>query len=107
MLLDHDQARLAQALGWNPEKTYSVNITDVWISRDVQISIGQQLKALCISYDLPYALLRDSLVQQLFWHEESGKLGLTIEVRDSKVESIYLEIPEDNWGFREKGGISQ
>lgn len=107
MRLNHDQLCHAKAFGWNPERTFSISITDVWISRDVQISIGRQLHGLCISYDLPYSLLRDNLIQQLFWHEETGRLGLTIEVRDSAVESIYLEIPQDHWGFREKESATQ
>ncbi|QJB55635.1 hypothetical protein [Pseudodesulfovibrio sp. zrk46] len=107
MFLNSAQSRHANALGWSPEKTFSVNITDVWISRDVQVSIGRQLNALCISYDLPYSMLREMLVQELFWHEESGRLGLSIEVRDSDVDSIYIEIPESHWGFREEQNATQ
>ncbi len=107
MHLNHDQVRYAKALGWNPERTYSVSITDVWISRDAQISIGNQIKALCISYDLPYSVLRDSLVQQLYWHEDAARLGMMIEVRDSNVESLYLEIPEKHWGFRQSDEETQ
>lgn len=107
MHLNHAQTEYAKAQGWNPEKTYAVTITDVWISRDVQISIGRHIKALCISYDLPYSMLRDNLVQEIFWHEESGRLGFLIQVRDSDVESMYVEIPEDHWGFREDGGKTQ
>lgn len=107
MHLNHEQTQHAKALGWNPEKTYSISITDVWISRDAQISIGNQVKALCISYDLPYSILRESLVQQLFWHEESGRLGMMIEVQGSSLESMYLEIPETHWGFRESDKTTQ
>lgn len=107
MHLNQEQANHVKALGWNPEKTYSVSITDVWISRDVQISIGRQLKALCISYDLPYSIMRDNLVQQLFWHEASGALGFMIEVRDSDVESLSLQIPADHWGFRKNDRATQ
>lgn len=107
MHLNPDQANHVKALGWNPEQTFSVSITDVWISKDVQISIGRQLKALCISFDLPYSMLRDRLVQELYWHETTGRLGLMIAVQDSKVESIYLQIPEDHWGFREDETATQ
>lgn len=101
MHLNKNQAHHAQALGWNPEKTYSVSITDVWISRDAQISIGRQIKALCISYDLPYSMLRDSLVQELFWCEETSQLGMLIAVRDSDIDSLTLHIPDGHWGFRD------
>jgi len=107
MFLNQEQTRHAKALGWSPEKTYSVNITDVWISKNVQISIGHQVKALCISYDLPYSILRESLAQQLFWHEDSGRLGLMIEIQGASVESMYLEIPEGHWGFREEKKATQ
>lgn len=107
MLLNQQQSAHAKALGWNPEKTFSVTITDVWISRDVQISIGRQIKALCISLDLPYSYLRESLVQELYWHEESGRLGMRIEVQGSCVESMYVEIPEGHWGFREEDAGTQ
>lgn len=96
-----------KALEWNPEKPFSINITDIWISRNAQISIGHQVKALCISYGMPYSYPRESLTQQVFWHEESGRLGMKIEVQDSCVESMYLEIPEGHWGFREKGKATQ
>lgn len=107
MYLSHDQAAHAKAMGWNPEQTFAVTVTDIWISRDVQISIGRQVKALCISFDLPYSMLRDRLVQNMFWHEGSGRLGIMIGVQDSNVESIYLEIPEDHWGFREDEKTTQ
>jgi len=102
MNLTQEQTGHAKALGWNPEKTFSVSITDVWISRDVQISIGHHVKALCISYGMPYSYLRESLVQEIYWHEESGRLGIMIEVQGSSVESMYLEIPDGHWGFREE-----
>lgn len=102
MPLTQEQAIHVRTLGWNPEKTFSINITDVWISRDAQISIGLQLKTLCISYDLPYSILRENLVQDLYWHEESDQLGLMIRVRDSHVESMYMQLPSSHWGFREK-----
>lgn len=101
MHLNHEQIRHAKAFGWNPETTYAVSITDIWISRDVQLSIGRQVKAMCISYGMPYSYLRESMVQQLFWHEESGRLGILIEVQGSSVESVYAEIPDNHWGFRE------
>ncbi len=107
MFLTHEQAQHAKALGWNPDKTYLVHISDVWISRDVQISIGRQLKALCISYGMPYSYLRESLVQELYWHEEAGHLGMMIEVQGACVESMYLEIPDGHWGFREKDKATQ
>lgn len=107
MLLTSRQAKHAEALGWNPDKTYSVSITDIWISRDAQISIGNQIKALCISYGLPYSMLRESLMQELYWHEESGRLGIMIEVQGSSVESMYLQIPEGHWGFREEDTATQ
>ncbi len=106
MILTSEQTQHVKALGWNPEKTYSVTITDVWISRDVQISIGRQLRGLCISYGLPYDMLRESLVQQLFWHEESNRLGMMIQVQGSSVESMYLEIPDGHWGFRKEEKVA-
>ncbi|MGL1863197.1 MAG: hypothetical protein OCC46_11800 [Pseudodesulfovibrio sp.] len=107
MHLNQEQVKHARALGWYPEKTYAISITDVWISRDVQISIGRQLRALCISYGLPYSYLRESLVQQLFWHEKSGCLGIMIELQGSSVDSMHLEIPEGHWGFREEETATQ
>jgi len=107
MLLTREQAEHVRTLGWSPENTFTVNITDVWISRDVQISIGRQLKALCISFDLPYSMIRDRLVQELYWHEASGRLGLMIGVEDSAVESLYIQIPEGHWGFRENDVATQ
>lgn len=107
MYLSREQAAHVRALGWNPHQAYAVSITDVWISRDAQVSVGRHLQALCISYDLPYSILREQLVQHLFWHEASGRLGMMIGVRDSGVESIYLELPDDHWGFRENERTTQ
>lgn len=107
MILTIEQQAHAKAMGWNPEKTYSVSVTDVWISRDVQISIGRQVKALCVSFGLPYSFLRDSMTQHLYWYETTGRLGVVIHVRGSDVETIHLEIPEGHWGFREKDRATQ
>jgi len=102
MPLTEKQVQHVITLGWAPAKTYSVSITDVWISKDVQISIGRQLHSLCASYDLPYGIVRDNLEPELFWHEESDQLGLTITVQDSNVDSMYLQVPSGHWGFKEK-----
>lgn len=107
MILTHEQATHARTLGWNPERTFSVSVTDIWISRDVQISIGRQIKAMCISYGLPYEYLRESLVQELYWNETSGRLAIVIHLRESNVESIHLEIPDGHWGFREEDRATQ
>lgn len=100
MSVNREQAKHVKALGWNPKSTYSVSVTDVWISKDAQIAIGRQVKALCVSLDLPYSLLRESLVQELYWDEQSGRLACIIHVQGSTVESIHLEIPKGHWGFR-------
>lgn len=102
MPLTQEQIQHVKALGWAPERTSSVSIADVWISKDVQISIGRQLHSLCESYGLPYCMLRDSLGQELYWHEESDQLGMMLGVRDSDVEYLYLQIPSGHWGFKEK-----
>lgn len=107
MRLNSTQAQHAEAFGWSSEKTFSISITDVWISRDAQISIGRQLKALCISLDLPYSLLRESLVQELFWYESADSLGMMIEVQGSTVDSLYLQIPDGHWGFRDEDASTQ
>lgn len=101
MLLNHEQKQHVKALGWNPKNTHPVTVADIWISKAVQISIGQQIKALCISLDLPYSLLRESLVQELYWDEKTGRLALVIHVQGSSVESIHMEIPKAHWGFRQ------
>lgn len=102
MPLTQEQILHVKALGWAPEKTYSISIADVWISKDVQIAIGRQLHSLCVTYDLPYCILRDRLGKELYWHEESDQLGMMIDVKDSSLESLYLQIPNDHWGFKER-----
>lgn len=102
MSVNHEQAKHVRALGWNPKNTHSVTTTDVWISKDVQLSIGRQIKALCISLDLPYSLLRESLVHEVYWDERSRRLAFVIHVQGSSVESIHLEIPKGHWGFRNR-----
>ena len=103
MPLTQKQIQHVKALGWAPQKTFPISVTDIWISKDVQISIGRQLHSLCEAFDLPYCMLRDSIGHELYWHEESDQLGMMIGVRDSSIESIYLQIPSGHWGFKEKG----
>ncbi len=103
MPLTQEQIQHVQALGWAPEHTSSIHISDVWMSRDVQISIGRQLNSLCATYDLPFCILRQNIGRELYWHEESDQLGLMLQVRDSHVESLYLQIPSGHWGFKEAG----
>lgn len=102
MPLTQEQIHHVKALGWAPENTFSVSITDVWISKDVQISIGRQLHSICESFDLPFSMLRGSIGHELYWHEESDQLGMMLGVPDSNIEYLYLQIPNGHWGFKEK-----
>ena len=101
MPLKQEQIQHAIALGWAPDKTFAISIADVWISKDVQISIGRQLHSLCATYDLPFCTLNRTLGRELYWHEESDQLGIMLQVPDSEVESMYLQIPSGHWGFKE------
>lgn len=103
MSLTQEQTQHVIALGWAPGKTFSVSVTDVWINKDVQVSIGRQLHSLCEAFGLPFCQVRSRIGYELYWHAESDQLGMMIEIKDSHIESMYLQVPSGHWGFKEKG----
>ncbi|WP_243544962.1 hypothetical protein [Pseudodesulfovibrio tunisiensis] len=101
MFLNAHQMEEAQAMGWNVDRTFSVAVTDVWITGQAQVSVGRHLQALCVAYGLSFAHMRERLTQEMYWHEDSGNLGIMLRLQGADIESFYAEIPSGQWGFRE------
>ena len=95
----------AEALGWLPQNILPVSISDIWISKDAQVSIGRQLQYLCTVYELPYPALRQKMGRRLYWHKETDRLGLILELETTAIRSMDLQIPKTHWGFKHTGRV--
>lgn len=89
------------------ERVYGVTITDVWISKLAQVSVGRQLMALSMSLGIPMNDLKGCLTRELYWHLDSDELGIMVRPDGTDVESMYVRIPKGEWGFREYCGAPQ
>lgn len=107
MHLTEEQAQTLAGMDVSPENVSCVSILNIWVSRQAQISIGLAAREIAAMYGLAPGEIRRSIKGEMFWHEESGELGIVICPKSDAVEYLYVKIPEGEWGFRQSEGATQ
>lgn len=107
MRLTQEQAQRLRGMDLDPDRVSAVNITDIWIERETQLSIVKSANMLAEVYNLDLAAVRAALTRELYWHRDTEELGIMIRLEDTDMESMYVRIPEGRWGFREGRRLTQ
>ncbi|GEM_PF-1458208 len=107
MRLTQEQVERLRGMDLDPDRVSAVNITDIWIERQTQISIVKSAYMLAEVYNLDLADVREALTRELYWHLDTEELGIMIRMEDTDVETMYVRIPVGRWGFREDERVTQ
>lgn len=107
MRLTREQVERLRGMELDPDLVSAVNITDIWIERQTQISIVKSAHMLAEVYNLNMSDMREILTRELYWHLDTEELGIMIRLDDTDVENMYVRIPEGRWGFREGDDLTQ